>query len=57
MLVFNFLTGMLSPVISDSSHNESPVITLPSTGILVPGTTYSTLLTKCAIYISIMTPQ
>ncbi|MPN57558.1 hypothetical protein SDC9_205252 [bioreactor metagenome] len=36
---FCLVTGMLSPVIADSSTEDMPSVTTPSTGILCPGLT------------------
>jgi hypothetical protein len=37
----DFMTGMLSPVMRDSSQVERPENTFPSTGTFEPGTTFS----------------
>ena len=37
----DFMTGMLSPVMRDSSQVDRPEKTFPSTGTLDPGTTFS----------------
>ncbi len=42
----SFLTGILSPVIIDSSTADFPSLTIPSTGIFSPGRTITTSPTK-----------
>ncbi len=42
----SFLTGILSPVIIDSSTADFPSLTIPSTGIFSPGLTRTTSPTK-----------
>ncbi len=54
---FDFSTGMLSPVIIDSSTDELPESTTPSTGTFSPGRTISSSPTRtCSIGISTSFP-